>query len=365
MISLSPEQKLEERIKELTCFYDLLTIMQKEQTFEEALPQFTTIIAAAFLYAPDALVEIKLEPYHFFSKPTPHETVYLQNDLIVFNEAMGFIKVHYPIPYYKKNAFIPEELLLLNKVAVEISTFCEKKITRDRNALFERNAAHFDRLSILGEITAGIAHELNTPIGNILGFAELIQKQDCNAQVINDVSKIIKSAIYSREIVKKLMFFSCDMPQNAERIKLRPLFLQVLTLLEPNFKKSKVIPLLIFDESALEAQVDSVQLTQVLFNILINSIYAAPENSPITINVTHDSNNFYIDIADQGTGIDDSIKRKIFEPFFTTKPLGEGTGLGLSVVHGIIKSHKGSITAKDNLPSGVVLTISLPLNLKP
>lgn len=365
MISLSPEQKLEERIKELTCFYDLLTIMQKEETFEEALPQFATIIASAFLYAPDAIVELKLEHYHFFSKPAPDETVYIQNKLIAFNETKGFIKVHYPKPNYKKNAFIPEELLLLNKVAVEISTFCEKKIARDRNALFERNAAHFDRLSILGEITAGIAHELNTPIGNILGFAELIQKQDCNAQVINDVSKIVKSAIYSREIVKKLMFFSCDMPQNAERIKLRPLFIQVLILLEPNCKKSKVITKLIFDDDALEAQVDSVQLTQVLFNILINAIYAAPENSSITINVTHDNNNFYINIADQGKGIADSIKQKIFEPFFTTKPLGEGTGLGLSVVHGIIKSHKGSITAKDNLPTGAIMSLSLPLNLEP
>lgn len=364
MILLSAEERLKERIKELTCLYDLLAVMQKEPPFEEALSEFTTIIQAAFLYSEAATVELKLESHHFFSNHLASETVYIQNELIAFKETIGVIRIHYPATEYDKTAFIPEELQLLNKVAAEISAFCEKKIARDRNALFEKNAAHLDRLSILGEITAGIAHELNTPIGNILGFAELIQKQDCDTQVVNDVSKIIKSAVYSREIVKKLMFFSCDMPQNIECVNVRTVFLQVLTLLGPNFKKANVVPELVIDNDDLEAWIDSVQLTQVLFNILINSIFAAPENSTISIAVTSDEDNFYFDIADEGKGIPDEVKRKIFEPFFTTKPLGEGTGLGLSVVHGIIKSHAGSITAKDNIPCGAVLSVRLPLKSK-
>lgn len=364
MTVLSPEKNLEERVKELTCLYDLLTVMQKEVTFDEALSEFTAIIASAFLHAPAATVEIKLESYHFFSGASTSKTIYIQNELAIFNESIGFIRVHYPSPRYKKEAFIAEELLLLNKVASEISAFCEKKIAKDRNALFERNAAHLDRLSILGEITAGIAHELNTPIGNILGFAELIQKQVSNDQIANDVSKIIKSAVYSREIVKKLMFFSCDMPQYADRVQVRPLFLQVLSLLEPNFKKAKLHPKLIFEKETLEAFIDSVQLTQVLFNILINAIYVAPKESTISISVTQEQEHFYFEIADHGIGIPDAAKRKIFEPFFTTKPLGEGTGLGLSVVHGIVKSHAGSITIKDNLPCGAIFCVRLPLNLK-
>lgn len=362
---LSTEDKLNERIKELSCLYGLLTVMQKDLPLEEALPQFAAIISKAFVYAPDAIAELKWETLHFFSHPPENKTVCLQNELMAFNETIGFVRVHYASPQYDENAFIPEEVLLLHKVAAEISNFCEKKMIQERNLLFERNAAHLDRLSILGEITAGIAHELNTPLGNILGFAELIQKQNSDAQTRHDISKIIKSAIHSREIVKKLMFFSCDMPQHIELVKTGPLFSQAVALLGPHFKKAKIEATLTFEYPDIEARVDSVQFTQVLFNILINSIYASAENTAITIAVGRNANDLYFEIADQGAGIPDGIKPKIFEPFFTTKPVGEGTGLGLSVVHGIIKSHSGSISVRDNVPSGTVFCIRLPLNSKP
>jgi len=365
MLLFSTEDKLNERIKELTCLYDLLTVVKKDLPLEEALPEFAQVVKKAFLYEQYATVELKLDHYHFFTIPITDSTVYIENELLVFDKISGYIRVYYPSADFENDAFIPEELLLLNKVAAEISAYSEKKITYDRNLLFNRNAAHLDRLSILGEITAGIAHELNTPLGNILGFAELIEKQSCDSQIRHDISKIINSAIYSREIVKKLMFFSCDMPQNAELVKVAPVFSQVLALLGQNFKKAKVDCSFNVQNPELKARIDSVQLTQVLFNILINSIYVAPENSKIAVSVTNDDSHFYFEIADQGPGIPDAVKPKIFEPFFTTKPVGEGTGLGLSVVHGIIKSHAGTISAKDNKPNGVVFSVSLPLNLNP
>lgn len=364
MSLLSTEDKLNERIKELTCLYDLLTVIQKDLPLEKALPAFANVVRPAWLYEQNAVVEIKLDSYHIFTKPLLIPTVFQESLLQTFGKISGHIRVHYPSDSYGNDAFIPEELLLLNKVAAEISLYYEKKITQERNVFFNKNAAHLDRLSILGEITAGIAHELNTPLGNILGFAELIQKQNIDTQTAYDISKIINSAIYSREIVKKLMFFSCDMPQNADIIKVEQVFTQVLALLGPNFKKATVNYTLTFDNPDIKVRVDSVQLTQVLFNILINSIYVSPANSLITINVSHDAQNLYFEIADQGPGIPDDIKPKIFEPFFTTKPVGEGTGLGLSVVHGIVKSHSGDISAKDNHPKGVIFSVRLPLNLK-
>ena len=96
---------------------------------------------------------------------------------------------------------------------------------------------------------------------------------------------------------------------------------------------------------------------------MINAIYVSPENSKIILNIKNTSTFFTLTVQDQGTGIPDNIKSKIFEPFFTTKPVGEGSGLGLSVVHGIIKSHRGEISTYDNSPTGTVFQIQLPLKL--
>uniref|UniRef100_UPI004049014A sensor histidine kinase n=1 Tax=Flavobacterium sp. TaxID=239 RepID=UPI004049014A len=113
-----------------------------------------------------------------------------------------------------------------------------------------------------------------------------------------------------------------------------------------------------------KAQIDEVQLTQVLFNIIMNAIYVSPIESKITILIYTKKENVVIEIKDEGTGIEDKIKSKIFEPFFTTKEIGIGSGLGLSVVHGIIKSHRGEIKVKNNKPKGTNFQIILPLKEK-
>lgn len=214
---------------------------------------------------------------------------------------------------------------------------------------------------ILGEITAGIAHELNTPLGNILGFAELIASRTEDKQIKADISKIIQSAIYSREVVKKLMFFACEMPQNMEVIKIKPVIEQALVMLGPMFKKEEISHTFSIKDPEVSARLDSIQLSQVLFNLLMNAIYVSPKNGKIDVKVKNDEDFLYIEIADEGPGIDKKIRSRIFEPFFSTKPIGEGTGLGLSVVHGIVKSHRGNITTFENKPKGTVFQVKLQL----
>src|SRR5690606_20507777 len=206
--------------------------------------------------------------------------------------------------------------------------------------------------------------ELNTPLGNILGFAELIKENNSDAQVAEDLSKIIKAAIYSREIVKKLMFFSCEMPQHLEPLDIVQTVTQSLSLLGPNLNKKNIKLKFDHDGAVITTKFDSIQLTQVLFNILLNAIYASPVGGEITVRLYTETNNIFIEIADKGAGIPDAVKSKIFEPFYTTKPLGEGTGLGLSVVHGIVKGHGGDIMVRDNFPKGAIFKIRLPLNIE-
>ena len=364
MLPISTEEKLQERIKELTCLYDISSaILQHGDSIEGTLNTICSILKKAWRFSDDSIVELKLEEYYLITDALPEQSVFQMKDIFVFGKSAGFVKVHYPADRFTEQHFLQDEEKLLYKVSSEIGAFFEKQLNKGKEELLKRSAERVDRLSILGEITAGIAHELNTPLGNILGFAEFIHERTQEKQSKLDSSKIIKAAIYSREVVKKLMFFSCEMPQNMEFVKIKPIVSQALSLLGPNFSKAEVFYKLEFDNPQLEAQLDNIQLTQVLFNILINSIYVSPKNSTIQIRVYNNETSFFIEIADEGPGIEEEFKAKIFEPFFTTKPIGEGSGLGLSVVHGIVKSHKGDIITFNNEPQGTVFQIQLPLTM--
>lgn len=361
--NLSIEEKLQERIKELSCLYEVSSIVaQHEETVSTTLDRICFTLKQAWRFNNDAIVELQLEDgyYHSTSKITV-ETIFQESDIFVFNAKKGVLKIHYPSDLFFQMHFLDDELRLLRRVAMDIGTLYERHLNKAKEELLKRSVERVDRLSILGEITAGIAHELNTPLGNILGFAEFINERTTEKQSQMDSAKIIKAAIYSREVVKKLMFFSCEMPHNMSFVKIIPIVSEALSLLGPNFNKANVTCQLDYSDVDLEAQLDPIQLTQVLFNILINSIYISPDKSIIKVHVYTKNDSFFIEISDQGSGIDPKIKSKIFEPFFTTKSIGEGSGLGLSVVHGIVKSHKGDIITFDNVPQGTVFQVRLPL----
>ena len=365
MASLAVENELRERVKELTCLYDVPSaILQHADSIDATLTTICNSVKRAYQYPDDVAIELFLEAHYVISGSLPEKTVFQVSRIVVFDNEMGYIKAHYNTGNYTDAHFLHEEQKLLDKVAMEVSSFFEKLIIKEKEKQFQRTIAHADRLSILGEITAGIAHELNTPLGNILGYAELIKEASRDKLVISDLSKIIKAAVYSREIVKKLMFFSCEMPQHPEQIDLGKAINESLALLSPNFNKKNVRFRFENQDEKIITRFDSTQLTQMLFNILLNAIYASPPGSEIVINLYRQSGEATIEIADEGEGIPDAVKPKIFEPFFTTKPVGEGTGLGLSVVHGILKGHGGDIIVEDNIPAGTIFKIRLPIKNK-
>jgi len=356
------KEKLKERIKELECLYEVSNLLyQQEGAVADVLKTVGLSVKKALLHPDAATVELRLDDFHSLTGVLPKDTVFIESRLDALDGSyFGFIKVHYPKPIFSKRHFLKEEKVLLSEIANSIGAFYERHLNREREAVVRNTAKLVDRLSILAEITAGIAHEINTPLGNILGYAELLAQKKLDAQSAQDVNKIRSAAIYSREIVKKLMFFSCEMPYSSDWVEIKSTVTQVLSILEHKFAKQAVFYRLEFDDDQLKARLDSVQFSQILFNLLLNALYVSPEGSTIKVKVTHDKNFFYIAIADEGPGIPDAIKAKVFEPFFTTKPLGEGTGLGLSVVHGIVKSHQGDILIRDNQPKGTVFTIVLP-----
>ena len=362
MLLISTEEKLKERIKELTCLYEISTLVgNNELEIERVIPEICSSLKKAWRFAEDATVELVVEELDLKASDVPSSSVYQECDISAFGTPVGIIRVHYPAPLHSLDDFMPEEARLLEKAAHEIGLLIEKKRNKEKEELLQRSIERNDRLTILGEITAGIAHELNTPLGNILGFAELIAEKTKVDQVKEDSKKIIDAAIFSREVVKKLMFFACEMPQQMESKPFPPIVSEALKLLGPSFRKAEIDYIFTGEDEDIEFHFDSIQLTQVLFNILINAIYVSPAGSTIKINIYKKDDKAFLEISDEGPGIPDENKTKIFEPFFSTKPIGEGSGLGLSVVHGIIKGHRGEIRCYDNDPKGTVFQIILPI----
>lgn len=361
MTLISTEEELQERIKEQRCLYKIVKLLLAGGSADQILQHLMLAVKEGWRFCDEAIVELHVNTIYMLSDPLPNETICQQSRINLSETTNSYIKIHYDAAKYKQQDFLEGEQDLLQAVASQIALFYENQLVKEQIAQLQSDLRRVDRLSILGEITAGIAHELNTPLGNILGFAELIKTRSTDKQIIQDIDKVINASIFSREIVKKLMFFSCEMPYNAKSIAIIPIVDQALKFLEPNFAKAGLTYHFEFKNKDLQAQIDNVQFTQVLFNLLVNAIYVSPMGSQISIVIDNNDQFYFIEIADEGIGIPQSIQERIFEPFFTTKPFGEGTGLGLSVVHGIIKSHRGEITFFANQPKGTVFRITLPI----
>ena len=360
---ITAEEKLKERIKELTCLYEVTSIIVNcdYDQIEYALKAILQCLQKAWRFSDAAQVKLISDQYNIATTEFPLDGVYLESNIQVFNRKVGEIHVAYPRSNYKSSDFLPEEKKLLRNVCLEVGNLLERKQIKDNEVIIKRKMERADRLGILGEITAGIAHELNTPLANILGFSELLKMRIAeDAQANKDLDKIINSAIFSREVVKKLMFFACEMPQQMTMVNIIPIITNAINLMEPSLNKKKIVHQLNFNVPSIFLRVDTIQLTQVIFNLILNAIYFSPVKGEIKININQTDDDVEIRISDEGPGIDPKISDKIFEPFYSTKPVGEGSGLGLSVVHGIVKSHKGIISYRSNKPKGTIFTIVFP-----
>ncbi len=356
------EAKLKERVKELTCLYQVTSIIVNSDydELDTSLEAIVYCLKRAWQFENDTEVYLKVADYKTETKNYQPNMVFLEQDIKVFNNVDGVIKIGYPLERYSKSDFLTEERTLLHSVSLAVGNLMERKQIRDSEVAAKMQMERADRLHILGEITAGIAHELNTPLANILGFAELLKEKVKIKENSRDLEKIMENAVFSREIVKKLMFFACEMPHKKDEIELNTLLEDSLKLLSPSFKDKNIVLKKEFSNANILLRADSVQLTQVLFNLIMNAIYYSPIGGKIEVALTEKTKIVQICIADQGKGIAAKNKDKVFEPFFTTKPLGEGSGLGLSVVHGIIDSHKGTILHKPNTPKGTIFMIDFP-----
>jgi len=224
----------------------------------------------------------------------------------------------------------------------------------------EQQIAQADKLAALGELSAGVAHEINNPLGIILGYTQLLLKE--NTGLEEDLKTIEKHVKNCRDVVSDLLSFSRKGSAEMSRVDITRVINDVIKFLSNHTDFRNVdIRLDLFQTEPLIVKGNEQELAQVIINLMINASHAVEKKGHIEISTQKaESGRIFVTVKDDGTGIRKRHLARIFDPFFTTKPVGQGTGLGLSVGYGIIRRHGGDITARNRKIKGAAFTISLP-----
>ncbi len=281
-----------------------------------------------------------------------------------------------------KNGFDEKRISLLNALSETIANAVY------RQSVFDNMQVHLEtlrntkiqlvqseKLAAIGELIAGVAHELNNPLTTITLSAELLLQQSVSEQEIYDLGKIVSESQRAAKIVKSLLDFSRQRAPERKPVSINQLIKSTADLVSWELIKNNINWRFMFDEDLPVTVADPNQLKQVFINIINNSVQAIMKhNRPGEIKiitevgpamffgkVSSEENIIRIIFQDNGPGIPPSVLPKIFDPFFTTKNVNEGTGLGLSVCHGIITEHKGHIWAENVDEGGTKIIIEIPI----
>ena len=257
----------------------------------------------------------------------------------------------------------------LNKLRLELEEWgktLEQKVKERTEELgaMQNTLMQSQRLASLGKLAAGIAHEINNPLGGILVLSSLVledlEKEDPHRENLNEV---IKQTMRCRDIVKGLLQFSRQEEGKTEYVNVNEVLNSTLSLIEKQAMFHDIDVQKNLEERLPSILGDPSQLQQVFINIILNAVQAMNEVGKLTIDTYHDKKNdmVIIDISDNGCGIPEEELDKIFDPFFTTKEVGEGTGLGLAIAYGIVTKYQGRMSVKSKVEEGTTFTMKIPV----
>jgi len=262
----------------------------------------------------------------------------------------------------------------------ELNSTLEARVEQRTRELGETQAQliQSEKMASLGQLVAGVAHELNNPIGFVHANLQLLEEQ---TRKIAEAAPGSAGALKAREAVHKLLVRSREGTARVKKIveDLRTFsrvdhaeLLEVdlhegidrtLSLMEPRLKDGIRVVKQYGELPPVRCYAG--QLNQVFMNLLMNACDAMPEGGEITIRTARTEQGVRLDFSDTGPGIPPEIRSRIFDPFFTTKAVGRGTGLGLSISHGIVERHGGRIGVESSVGSGTTFSLELPLDVSP
>jgi len=273
----------------------------------------------------------------------------------------------------------PDEFELIRKdgsrVWVEISTYpiteggstevigIARDITKRKH--MEQQLQLAGRLAAVGELAAGVAHELNNPLAVIQGYSELLtSRQDLDESVRKDVDTIYREALRASKITKNLLSFARQHDPEKRYISINEVVEKTLELRAHQMKVNNIELVTELQPDLPGTMADFYQMQQVFTNIVINAEQAMADangGGKLVVRTQRLDNFVQVSFADNGPGISEENLKRIFDPFFTTKDVGKGTGLGLSICYGIVQAHQGRMYARSKLGEGAAFFVEIPI----
>lgn len=353
---------LRERLKELTCLYNISDISNcHELSFEEFIAEVLKIIPRSMQYPSATGCRIVIDNLKYETDNLEPSSETISVPIVVNSKQRGFVQVCY---LESANVqFLQEEVKLLKGIAQQLSVVIERREVDENDIQMREHLRYADRLATIGQLTAVIAHEIEDPITSILDTTnKLYSNMHCTEDTKQDMHHIISLAKHAKEILRKLLLFSEQVPPRESQTNINKLIKEGFYLLENGCKKQNIDVIYNLQEDVPIIVADSTQIHQAIVNLIVNAMQAMPKGGTLTISTSFKENSIIIEVTDTGCGMDEDTQNKIFMPFFTTKDKQLGTGLGLPVVHGIISAHRGTISVQSTLNIGTSFRIMLPIN---
>jgi signal transduction histidine kinase len=362
-LSLSAKAALTERVKELTCLYGIAQVAgQPGLLLEEIIQHIVELLPPAWQYPEITFARIILDEISYTTQGFRECSQKQTAEIIAGGVPRGVVELVYveKKPVIDEGPFLKEERNLINAVARQVALVIERRQAKKEKLKLHNQLLHADRLATIGMLAAGVAHELNEPLGNILGFAQLAKKcPGLPDSVEHDIGKIETASLYAREIIKKLMVFARQAPPHKTHVNINQVVQDGLYFFEARCAKEGIELIRLLSPDLPEITADPGQLNQLLVNLVVNALQSMPGTGKITVQTRFSDHNVYLIVKDTGAGMSKDVLDKIFVPFFTTKDVGHGTGLGLPVVYGIVTAHGGTIDVKSEPGCGTRFEIKL------
>lgn len=356
---------LRERVKELSCLYRINQIFDESiGSPDEMFQRIVEIIPPSWQYPEIASARIVLDGRRYETPGFEEGRQRQTSDVIVGARCRGAVDVVYreARPPLDEGPFLRDERNLLDAISRQIAVIVEHQEAEEERARLHKQLMHADRLATIGQLAAGVAHELNEPLSSILGFAQLIKRDpEMPEGARQDVQKIVTASLHAREIIRKLLLFARQTPTFKGPVNLNNVILEAIDLFKHHFEKEGIELSCVLCPELPVLAADAGQLTQVLVNLVVNAVQAMPEGGRLVVRTREQDGHVVCTVEDTGVGMTAEVLDRLFVPFFTTKEVNRGTGLGLPVVHGIVTSHGGTIEVASTPGKGTMFTIRLPV----
>ena len=281
--------------------------------------------------------------------------------LTIRDHVVGIIRVFFT----EHRRFTEEQLDFLTGIAEQCSLAIDKaRLIENQRYRYHQLAIQTEKLSALGRMAAGVAHEVNNPLAGILLYStNLVKKVPREGPLREGLQIIISETMRCKQIIQDLLEFSRDKPPEKVMASVNQMIEKALAILENEFHLKHILIQKDLSREIPDILLDGGQIQQVLVNLLINASESIGDHGTITIRSRREPEWVRVEIEDTGCGIAPEHMAKIFEPFFSTK--SKGTGLGLAVSFGIIQNHQGNIGATSQMGKGSCFTVDLPIIANP